>query len=102
MDRGNADIDDLCQKYQTVEVEVVTVDKPESTPAGEISGWGDTGHKSSITGKATQVVIKRDGKHQFGIRILEDGSVILTSYDSILTPQLWDRNLRFTNERPWK
>lgn len=101
MNRGDADVDDLCGKYHAVSVEVVTVDKPHIDPAQEISGWGETGHVSIVTGKATEIIVKREGKHQFGLRILEDGSVILTSYDSLLTPQLWDRNLKFTNERPW-
>jgi hypothetical protein len=100
--------EDLKEKYKTVKVEITTVDTPGMEgPLPPPSGWGHDARKVMVEGKVVEIMIRRDGEDgfggaEFGIRILEDGSVILTSYNSMLTTSLCERNLRLTNERPWK
>ena len=64
-------------------------------------GWGANAKQMMVEGTIKHIVLSKDGKWEFGIRILEDGSLILTSYNAGYT-QVAERNMRLTNEIPWK
>lgn len=88
------------------EQKVITVKLTSTSPidVGKIEnghGWGDRAQEIELTGEVAQIQVKRDGKSTFSIRILENGNLILTSYDTFFT-QMVSQNLRLENGRPWE
>lgn len=89
------------QIQKRVVVEIISLDGLEVGYPCRIGGWGEKATKTSAAGEVAQIIVRRGEESQFGIRILEDGSIIVTSY-GVLFEQSVDRNLRLTNVRPWK
>lgn len=86
------------QKVITVEVTAtgpLTAGVPEAT-----HGWGEGGQEVEVTGPVAQILVRRGKDAVFSVRVLEDGSLILTNYGSNYTTMA-DRNLRLTNTVPW-
>jgi len=94
--------DDLRKEYKEVQLEITTVDSPVVGPIKGVSGWGEHARSVTVSGRAVEIIVRRGDKSEFGIRILEDGSIILTGYNSLLTTELVVHSLRFENERPWE
>lgn len=97
----------LTDKYKQVTVELTAVGSLEAAESQPVSGWGDDANKLAVADKVVEIIVcrpKDGGKGReaaFGIRILEDGSIILTSYRSLLSTSLSGSNISFENLRPW-
>jgi len=90
------------EKQKKISVELVSLDKTSvKVPSEYVDGWGRESQRITVSGEIAQIEVRKGDKAQFGIRILEDGSIILTSYDSMFSQDV-DRNLRLKNEQPWK
>ena len=93
---------DLRDKYKVVRVEITTVDAPTIGHPRSPKGLGQNAETVSVEGRAVKIVVCRNNAAEFGIHILGNGSIILTSYKSELTSRFVERHHRFTNERPWE
>jgi len=63
-------------------------------------GWGEESCEVCLVGSVADIRVSRDGKSVFSLRILPDGRLILTSYQSgyeTYVPQ----NLSLIPTRPW-
>ncbi len=86
-------------KQKNIEVVITSLDKIKSAPICYPSGWGEKSEEVHVSGKIAQIEIDYDNKLFLSIRILEDGSVHLTT-DCMTT--MFPRDVRLTNERKWK
>ena len=73
------------------------VDAPAPAP-----GWGDDGTHTSIHGAVREIRVARGGAVQFGLRILEDGSVIMTDYANMAFRLDAPRSLLLEPGNPWQ
>lgn len=67
----------------------------------ETTGWGDDGCEVFIGGPVADIRVTREGQRQFSLRILGDGTLILTSYSGSHETSV-PQNLRLTPTRPWE
>ncbi len=81
-------------------VKVIATDKMTAGEMVRADGWGEQATTTELSGEIAQLIILKDGESQFGIRILEDGSIIITSYRTYYTHYV-NQNLHLNNERPW-
>jgi hypothetical protein len=88
-------------KQKNLTVELISTSDTETHGPRKTSGWGKDGSIIEIKGEVAQIFIRRKGESEFSVRILEDGSIIVTNYKGVYT-QTVDSNLRLTNTRPWK
>lgn len=89
------------EKQKSVAVEITFTDAIESITSQPAGGWGENGVKSTIIGKAAQIIIRHNNESQFGIRIFEDGSIILQQYDARFTMSA-EAQMRLEAVRKWK
>lgn len=85
-----------------VTVEVVAVNQLEVGEHMPVRGWGDDGTSVEVTGRVAQILIKRNGEASIGFSILENGSIIVTGYDTSGFSLNLSRNVRLENDRPWE
>ncbi len=87
---------------QNVTVKIVSVNQAEVTEPREISGWGDEATVTGVTGQVAEIIIERDGKKQFGFRILENGAFIIQDLGGMCFEMDAPRGLKLKPYRPWK
>ena len=85
-----------------LEVVVTCTEKPIIGMPQYVSGWGDDGNEAKITGQVKEIRVDRNGKSQFGIRILDNGEIIITDYGHMCFETSVPQNVRFKPARPWK
>ena len=84
-----------------LKIEIICADKAE-VDEEYLDGWGDDATQTNVSGKIMKLIITKDGKSQFGIRILDDGSIIITDYGHMCFETSMPRNLEFTPHHPWE
>jgi hypothetical protein len=84
-------------KIELTATEPVKAGEPEHA-----SGWGDDAQSIEVTGKVAEIKVTKDGKSQFGLRIQDDGSLVLTDYGNMLFQLDAGSNLWLTPYRPWE
>jgi hypothetical protein len=67
----------------------------------DTSGWGEGAMKSTVEGQIMEITLLKDDKPFVGLRILEDGDLVLTSYGGPFQTMV-EQNLRLENMQPWK
>lgn len=82
-------------------LEVICLDKAE-VDEEYVSGWGDDASQTNITGQVRKIIITKDGESQFGIRINDDGSIIITDYGHMCFETSVPQNLELTPAHPWE
>lgn len=67
----------------------------------EVMGWGDEGNELCVRGQIAELHVRRNEKDEFSIRILPDGTLILTKYGGVydtIAPQ----NLQLKPSNNWE
>ena len=69
-----------------------------------VDGWGEGVSRAKVAGRPLEIRIDRNGKAQFGIRVTEDGGLIITDYGSLCWETFVPQNIRFMpgRNRGWK
>lgn len=88
-------------EQKSLRVELVSLDTPTVSHAPYLSGWGEDAKQVNVEGKVANILIKKDGEAAIGIRILENGSLIITGYTTMFHLNM-SRNVVLENDRPWK
>lgn len=91
--------------HGSTDLEVVLTCADEKPVVGMpqyVSGWGDEGSETTIKGPVKEIRVDRNGKSQFGIRILDNGEIIITDYGHMCFEASVPQNVRFKPARPWK
>lgn len=84
----------LALRVITQGVPVVKTDKARN--------WGDSARETRIQGTVLEVAVERDNELQFGLRIMENGRLILTDYAHMGYQTSVPQNLTLEPTHPWK
>ena len=85
---------------KSIELVVTLTGAPRIEGPVKTIGWGDEGHEMAILGPVANIRVSRDGDSEFSLRILDDGRLILTYYNSGYTNSV-PQNLQFIPYRLW-
>ena len=83
-----------------VKVELTGTNAIKVGKSEPVDGWGENGEQVRLTGQLVEVDIYRGNDLHFSVRILEDGSLILTSGQQFET--VAESQIRLKATRPWK
>jgi hypothetical protein len=87
---------------QNVTVKIISLNQANVTEPRERSGWGDEATVTEVAGQVAEIIIERDGKEQFGFRILENGAFIIQDLGGMHFEMDVPRGLKLKPSRPWK
>ncbi len=87
--------------HKQITVKITAIDSIKISEVNKrIDGWGDEASGVDVSGKIVAMMVEKNGQSQFGVRILEDGSIIVTNYRGQYRTTV-ETNLRLENQRPW-
>jgi hypothetical protein len=91
------------KKHPELSVEIFTLEGLKSLETEPTSGWGagTDAQKTILKGQVVEIIVSKDDEPYVGLRILEDGSLILTGYRARFTQPV-DSNLSLKSIIPWK
>ncbi len=94
---------EVMSKQKNLVLEVTSTGKVKTGKPYPANGWGEDAQKVLVEGEIAEIIIRKgkEGEAVIGLRILPNGDVILTSYNTFFTQPV-ERNLRLDNGRPWK
>jgi hypothetical protein len=87
------------KKEAKIGCEIISRIKPDIT-VREAHGWREGAEKIIIKGDVLEFVTIVDDKPHLGIRIREDGDIIITQYGNQCFTHYVENNLRLRAERP--
>lgn len=85
---------------QTLGLEIQTTGAIDISPDISSDAFED-GRVLCLKGEVIQIKIKKDGEAYVGIYIKEDGSLVISNYNTFFSTDV-PRQLILNNDRPWK